>query len=74
MSHEKIHRRQDAPQTYDLTTIAYAARPEFVMNHSHMFEGKVGLVEIPVERSLDIDTPLDFKIASFLVEQLKTGI
>lgn len=67
---EKVtHRRQDAPAVYDMTTVAYAARPEFVMNAKSIFEGKVLAVEIPPERALDIDTELDFAIAEFLMRK-----
>ena len=66
---EKIHRRQDAPAVYDGTTVAYAARPEFVLNARSMFEGKVKAVVVPAERALDIDTELDFKFAEFLLGQ-----
>ena len=63
-----IIRRQDAPVVYDVTTVAYVVRPEFVMTRNGVFEGKVGYVHIPAERALDIDTPLDFKIAEYLVQ------
>jgi N-acylneuraminate cytidylyltransferase len=62
-----IYRRQDAPRVYDLTTVAYAARPEFVLTASSMFEGTVKAVVVPTERALDIDTELDFKVAEFLL-------
>jgi N-acylneuraminate cytidylyltransferase len=65
----RIYRRQDAPRVYDLTTVAYAARPEFVLKASSMFEGKVKAVVVPAERALDIDTELDFKVAEFLFGQ-----
>lgn len=58
-----VARRQDAPKVYDMTTVAYAARPEFVMNSDAIFSGCVRAVEIPPERALDIDTPFDFAIA-----------
>lgn len=64
-----IHRRQTAPPVYDMTTVAYAARPEFVLNANSMFEGKVKAVIVPGERALDIDTELDFKFAEFLLGQ-----
>lgn len=63
-----ITRRQDAPVVYDMTTVAYVAKPEFVMTRNGTFEGRVRHVHIPVERALDIDTPLDFKIAEYLIE------
>jgi CMP-N-acetylneuraminic acid synthetase len=62
-----ITRRQDAPVVYDMTTVAYVARPEFVMTKNGTFEGRVRYVHIPTERALDIDTPLDFKIAECLL-------
>ncbi|MFQ6027629.1 MAG: cytidylyltransferase domain-containing protein [Dehalococcoidia bacterium] len=62
-----IHRRQDTPTVYDMTTVAYAARPEFVLQASSMFEGKTKAVSVPPERALDIDTELDFQFAEFLI-------
>lgn len=59
-------RRQDAPPVYDMTTVAYVARPDFVMSRNGMFEGRVRAIHIPPERALDIDTPLDLRIAEFL--------
>ena len=65
----KPKRRQDAPECYDLTTVAYAARTEFIMNNDSIWEGKVGGVEIPFERSIDIDNEIDFCIAEFLYKR-----
>ena len=62
-----IHRRQDAPPVYDMTTVAYAARPQFVLGASSMFEGRLKAVLVPPERALDIDTELDFQFAEFLL-------
>ncbi|GAB2182033.1 acylneuraminate cytidylyltransferase family protein [Denitratisoma sp. agr-D3] len=64
----RIFRRQDAPEVFDMTTVAYVARPQFVMEHSGIFEGRVQQVLIPHERAIDIDTPLDFRIAQCLLE------
>jgi N-acylneuraminate cytidylyltransferase len=63
----KIERRQDAPLVYDMTTVCYVARPEFVMTSNGIFDGRVNAVHIPIERSIDIDTLLDFKIAESLL-------
>ena len=64
---KKTHRRQAAPMVYDMTTVAYAARPEFVLSADSMFEGKVKAVVVPAERAVDIDTELDFRFAEFLL-------
>ncbi|MFA4861925.1 cytidylyltransferase domain-containing protein [Methanoregula sp.] len=66
------HRRQDAPVVYDMTTVAYAARPEFILTAKSLFEGKVLAVEIPQERAIDIDTEFDFSIAEFLMNKRNT--
>ena len=60
-------RRQDAPVVYDMATVAYVARPEFVMNHLGIFAGRVRAVTVPTERAVDIDTLLDFQLAEFLM-------
>jgi len=59
-------RRQDAPIGYDVTTLAYVLRPEFILEKQRLWDGRVKGVEIPPERALDIDTPLDLEIARFL--------
>lgn len=63
-----IARRQDAPVVYDITTVGYVVSPAFVMARNGIFEGRVRHIHVPPERALDIDTPLDFKIAQCLIE------
>lgn len=65
LSGQAIHHRQSAPPVFDMTTVAYAARQDFVLKADSMFEGKVKAVVVPAERSLDIDTELDFRFAEF---------
>ena len=59
-------RRQDAPIGYDVTTLAYVLRPEFILEKQRLWDGRVKGIEIPPERALDIDTPLDLEIARFI--------
>lgn len=61
-----VVRRQDAPEVFDITTVAYAARPQFVLESDSIFAGLVKAVQVPRERSLDIDTPFDFLVAEAL--------
>jgi N-acylneuraminate cytidylyltransferase len=68
---EGVHRRQNAPVVYDMTTVAYAAKPGFVMRASSLFEGKVKAVLVPAERAVDIDTELDLRFAEFLLERIR---
>lgn len=62
-----VHRRQDATPVYDITTVCYAARADFVLRGRSIFSGSVGAIEVPRERSLDIDTELDLRIARCLL-------
>ena len=63
-----IHRRQDVPIVYDMTTVCYVANSEFVLSHKSIFEGRIGAVHVPTERAIDIDTPLDFQVAEYLMK------
>ena len=64
-----IARRQDAPAVFDMATVAYVARPQFVMQQMGTFSGRVRSVTVPVERAIDIDTLLDFELAEFLISR-----
>jgi len=69
-----VFRRQDAPPVYDVTTVAVAARPQFVMNACSLFEGKVKAVVVPADRALDIDTELDFRVAELFLSQVGDNV
>ena len=64
-----ITRRQDAPAVFDMATVAYVARPQFVMQQMGVFSGRVRAVKVPVERAVDIDTLFDFELAEFLISR-----
>ena len=49
-----------------MTTVGYISTPSFIKNSNNIFDGKVGCIEIPRERSLDIDDSFDLKVARFL--------
>lgn len=59
----RLTRRQDAPRAWQLNGAVYVITP------SRLCESEIGLmmrrvpVEMPAERSLDLDTPLDWQIA-----------
>ena len=64
-----IFRRQDAPEVFDIVPVAYAVRPEYVLQAKRLLEGKVCAVVVPAERSIDIDTELDFAFAEFVLDR-----
>lgn len=65
----KFNTRQEAPLTFDMTTIGYASRPGYILKSNDMMKGKVKMVEIPEQRSLDVDTLFDLKLAKLLIKQ-----
>lgn len=65
----QVVRRQDAPVGYDLTTVAYVSRPEYILEKEGIWGGRVRGVVVPQERAIDIDTELDFTVADFLMRK-----
>jgi len=64
-----VVRRQDAPKAYDITTVCYAGKADYIMKMQSLFEGQVVASIVPNERALDIDTEFDFKFAEFLMRE-----
>ena len=61
-----IRRRQDAPAVYDMTTVAYVLRPDFILSSTGLFAGRVRSIIVPKERAVDVDDAFDFLIAESL--------
>jgi len=47
--------------------VAYVVRTEFILQNDSLWAGRVGAVEIPQERALDIDTPFDLRLAELIL-------
>lgn len=71
LSEANYAHRQESPDVFDITTVAYVSRPEFILNCKNIFEGIVKSVLVPKQRAVDIDDSLDFKIAKLLWEEAK---
>tara|TARA_B100000965_G_C19603076_1_gene764197 strand:+ start:10283 stop:10978 length:696 start_codon:yes stop_codon:yes gene_type:complete len=67
----KFFRRQDVPQTYDVSTNFYVTNSNFINKTKHIYDGKIKIVEIPKERSIDIDDKYDFELAEFFYKKNK---
>ena len=65
----KFIRRQDSPEVFDVTTVAYVVKPKFVKQNEGIFDGRVKSVIIPKERAVDIDNKFDFEFAEYLVSK-----
>lgn len=65
-NNKKIFSRQNAPKTYDVTTIAYVMNTNFILKTKHILNGELAYNIVPKERSIDIDDIIDFKLAELL--------
>jgi CMP-N,N'-diacetyllegionaminic acid synthase len=59
-------RRQDAPAVYSLTPAVFGWKRD-KMHLTHVYEGRWGIVEMPAERSIDIDTEFEFQLVDRLM-------
>ncbi len=63
-------RRQDMPEVYALNGAVYVAEVEWLRESKSFLTPETAAYVMPPERSLDIDTELDFRIAEAVVTQL----
>lgn len=66
---EGVVRRQDAPKSYDMNASIYIWKRDIILNENTLFLEKTGLYVMPEERSIDIDTELDFEFVEFLMRK-----
>lgn len=69
---EKITLRQDAPKTYRLNGAVYVIHRDVLMEHTQGVMGSnIRPFIMPHERSIDIDTHIDLKLAELLLNERK---
>ena len=66
---ENIVRRQDAPKSYDMNASIYIWKRDIILNKKSLFLENTGLYVMPENRSIDIDTELDYKFVEFLMKE-----
>jgi len=66
---EKITRRQDAPKIYKPNGAVYVTNRDVIMEQNRIMSDDTRAFMMPVERSLDIDTEIDFRLAEILMKQ-----
>jgi CMP-N,N'-diacetyllegionaminic acid synthase len=70
-----IARRQDAPRCFDMNASIYAWRVAAFLENPAVFYPDTRLFEMPQERSIDIDSELDFTLVELLLRtRQSTGI
>ena len=64
-----VVRRQDSPPCFDMNASIYAWKRKALMDNPAVFYADTGLFVMPEDRSIDIDTELDFDIVNMLMEK-----
>ena len=64
-----IVRRQDTPKSYDMNASIYIWKRDIIINENSLFLEKTGLYVMPEERSIDIDSPLDYKLVELIMKE-----
>jgi CMP-N,N'-diacetyllegionaminic acid synthase len=69
-----IFRRQDAPKCYDLNASIYAWQKEALLQKETLFNEDTLLYIMPEERSIDIDSEIDFEFVELLLKKRGNSI
>lgn len=62
-----VFRRQDSPKCYDMNASIYVWKKAALFEYETVFNYDTELYEMPENRSVDIDTELDFVIVEYLL-------
>jgi len=65
---DRIVRRQELPPIYALNGAMYATRPDVLFEIRTWYTPRTAAYVMPAERSVDIDTAIDFHLAKALLE------
>lgn len=66
---KSIVRRQDSPKCFDMNASIYVWQRAALFEYPTIFNSDTRLFVMPEERSIDIDSELDFEIVEFLMEK-----
>ncbi|MEL6683314.1 MAG: acylneuraminate cytidylyltransferase family protein, partial [Pseudomonadota bacterium] len=67
--------RQQAPKVLDHVGLVYVLKPDYLRTATALFDGQVIPYEVPGERGLDVDSPIDWEIVEFLMgRQIARGL
>lgn len=64
-----VVRRQDAPPAFDMNASIYVWRRDALVDDPRVFYPDTRLYEMPEERSIDLDSELDFAFIEFLKQR-----
>ena len=64
-----IIRRQDSPKCFDMNASIYVWRRKALFENESIFLSDTALYEMPEERSIDIDSELDFEFVTYIMSK-----
>ena len=70
---DSVVRRQDAPKSFDMNASIYIWKRNTILHENSIFLENTGLYVMPEERSIDIDTEIDYKFVEFLMREDKNA-
>jgi CMP-N-acetylneuraminic acid synthetase len=62
-------RRQDLPKIYSANGAIYISTPQLIIDNHGFYSAKMAPYIMPSERSIDIDTLIDFKLAELIMRE-----
>jgi len=68
-----VTRRQDSPKCYDMNASIYAWKRDVLYGSLSIFNHDTLLYVMPEERSIDIDTELDFELVRYIIDKRVSG-
>jgi CMP-N-acetylneuraminic acid synthetase len=68
-AHTNVCRRQDAPKTYDMNASIYVWNRVALFGSINLINSFTKVYIMPEDRSLDIDSELDFQIVEYLMNR-----
>ncbi|SDX28780.1 cytidylyltransferase domain-containing protein [Paenibacillus sp. CF384] len=69
-----IVRRQDAPKCFDMNASIYIWKREILLNDYPLFLPDTVLYEMPEDRSVDIDSELDWRVVEWIMGSRKEEV
>lgn len=66
---QRIYNRQAAPPVYDVSTVAFIVKCDFLLSSNSIYDGVTRAVVLPKSHCVDIDTEDDIEYAEFLLSR-----
>lgn len=65
----EVLRRQDAPVVYAMNASVYAWKTDILFQREDIISGRTKFIEMPEDRSIDIDSEIDFKLVELIMKE-----